>query len=163
MDKSLENTAGIKLEKLRHIPFNTSKNEPIYTFLKEVSMEEMEEYKELLHHASAITCILTCIFNSGDDIIMDENGLEKMLMMIFGAIFMIQNDDVDSKWLYETLYDIHCFETGDYESLVIQEDLALMREDMELIKSYANADSKLWDERFSDEDLFRVGIVRPKQ
>ena len=65
-----------------------------------------------------------------------ENGVEKMMMMVAGLLYQIDRGKVTSDQAYETLWDIDNFETGGYEDLVSEEDLALLKKDFDFIHEY---------------------------
>ena len=147
--------------RLRRIPFHGDGN-PMYQFNKEFETNEMENIMKWNPNAPAITAILTNIHDYFESE-MNENGLEKLAMMMIGTLFMIQHNDVHHDWIYGTLYDIREFESGNYDDLVLPEDMSAMKKDIAMIKAYAQAHPELWDDSFSDEELARAGIARPNK
>ena len=77
---------------------------------------------------------------------MNQNGMEKLLNMVHGLLFMIEHGDVEKDQAYGTLYDIRDFETGEYDDLFTPEDLRLLKADIAAVKEYMHKHPELLDE-----------------
>lgn len=67
---------------------------------------------------------------------MNENGMDKLVLMITGMLFMIEHNDVEKDQAYGTKWDILDFETGNYDDLFTPEDLKLIKIDIKVINDY---------------------------
>lgn len=77
------------------------------------------------------------------DYCMNKNGMDKMVAMIAGMLFMIEHNDVESDQAWGTNCDIKDFETGEYDNLFTKEDLKLIKLDIEIIKEYLSKHPEL--------------------
>lgn len=83
--------------------------------------------------------VLQCVnghYYHGFDHSMNENGMDKFVAMLAGMLFMIEHNDVESDQAWGTNCDIKDFETGEYDNLFTEEDLKLIKADIEIIKNY---------------------------
>jgi len=80
------------------------------------------------------------------DTTMDENGMDKFTAMLFGMLFMIENNEVEADQACGTYYDIVDFETGEYDDLFTADDLILIKKDIEVIKNYIAKHPELIEE-----------------
>lgn len=97
-----------------------------------------------LSKCTAIEAVNTSYYHS--DALMDENGMEKLVAMIAGMLYMIEHNDVENDQAYGTNYDINTFETGDYDDLFTPDDLKLIRGDIKIIKDYLAEHPELLEE-----------------
>lgn len=67
---------------------------------------------------------------------MDENGMFKFIALIAGMLCMIEEDEVFTDVVYGLNWDIHDFETGNYDDLFTPEDLVMIKKDIAVIKEY---------------------------
>lgn len=67
---------------------------------------------------------------------MNENGMEKLCLMIAGMLFMMEHNEVKPDQAYGTKWDVLDFETGDYDDLFTPEDLKLIKADIKVINAY---------------------------
>lgn len=105
---------------------------------------DYETYKNIIYrffnemHSEGCTVIesVNGTYYHKIDTTMDENGMDKFTAMLFGMLFMIENNEVEADQAYGTYYDIVDFETGEYDDLFTAEDLILIKKDIEVIKNY---------------------------
>lgn len=67
---------------------------------------------------------------------MNQNGMRKLIAMVLGMLFMIEHNDVEPDQAYSTMLDIRDFETGEYDDLFDEEDLRLLKADIQIVKDY---------------------------
>ena len=67
---------------------------------------------------------------------MDQNGMEKLVIVISAMLFMIEKDEVNPDIAYGAKWDILDFETGNYDDLFVSDDLKAIKADIKNINSY---------------------------
>ena len=90
--------------------------------------------------------VLQCVnghYYHGIDHYMNENGMDKFVAMLAGMLFMIEHNDVETDQAWGTNCDIKDFESGEYDNLFTQEDLKLIKADVEIIKNYLSKHPEL--------------------
>ena len=66
----------------------------------------------------------------------EENGMDRVALVIVAFLYEMEHNEIDPDLAYAVERHIEDFEDGDYESLFPEEDLKLLKEDMEKIKAY---------------------------
>ena len=131
-----------KHDVLQRIPIESN-----YADLKEFAMSKFPIYsmtREHLPHAPwyAVNGAYYYVFEEE----MDENGMEKLALMIAGTLYQMGKCDVDPDQAYGTNWDIEDFDTGNYDDLFTEEDIHLIREDIAKIKEYLSLHPELLEE-----------------
>ena len=129
-------------DKLQRIPIEDY-NDLGYSLVKESYFNHFNRY--LKQGCSILQCVNGTYYYQAD-YIMDENGMEKLVAMIAGMLFMIEHNDVEADQAYGTNYDISDFETGEYDDLFTPEDLELIRKDIKVIKDYLKQHPELLED-----------------
>ncbi len=120
-----------------------------------VKNENFRSFNQFLKEGCTVEQCVFGHYYHGYDCYMDENGMDKFVAMIFGMLFMIEHDDVESILAWGTNCDIRDFETGEYDDLFTKEDLDLIRNDIAIIKEYISKHPQLSEEQYL---LFDGGI-----
>ena len=104
-----------------------------YETIKKMYYRTMNQY--LVEGCTIRQCV-NGLYYHHIDYLMDENGMDKFVAMLVGMLFMIEHNDVETDQAYGTNLDIMDFETGEYDDLFTIEDLALIHDDITIIKAY---------------------------
>ena len=94
----------------------------------------MSELNECLQHTTPTGC--TNWLMEEHSRFMDENGMEKFVIMMTALFFQIEHDCVDKNLAYGVKWDIFDFETGNYDDLFTPADLDLIRGDVRNLNTY---------------------------
>lgn len=114
---------------LQRIPYE---QEFTYEDIKESFMYWFEEYLKI--GTSIIGCVKT-EYNE-NDMVFSQNGMEKLVLVIAGMLFLIEHDEMDDRIAFSTKWDIMDFETGNYDDLFTLEDLAAIKKDVAILNEY---------------------------
>lgn len=118
-------------DKLQRKPLNFY-DECSYTDTKEANWDDMERYYN--YGGDPIKSVNAAFCDMEYD--MDENAMEKFVLMITGMLFQIDKGVVEADLAYGTNYDISDFKTGKYDDLFTPEDLKLLKADIKTIEDY---------------------------
>ena len=130
------------IDKLQLIPIEDY-DEFGYKCTKEMYLSDFNRFKR---EGCTVLKAVNGTYYHGHDVTMDENGMEKLVAMIAGMLFMIEHNDVEADQAYGTNYDISDFETGEYDDLFTPEDLELIRKDIKVIKDYLKQHPELLED-----------------
>ena len=131
-----------KSDILQHIPFDEYEGSQ-YNETKDIHFEGFNKYKKT--GGTPLQCVNTYYYNDFD-FDMDKNGMEKFVAMLCGMLFEMQHNEVDEDQAFGTAWDILDFETGNYDDLFNDEDLALIKADIKTIKEYLKTQPELMEE-----------------
>ena len=120
-------------EVFQHIPFSTDSSE--YNWLKEDFFKQTDRIISNEKGRTPIIGVNGALATFYDDMI-EENGMDRVVIMVIAFIYVMEHDDVNSDLAYAVNWHIEDFENGDYESLFEKEDLRLLKEDIARIKEY---------------------------
>ena len=131
-----------KHDVLQRIPIESN-----YADLKEFAMSEFPIYSMTREHLPrapwyAVNGAYYYVFEER----MNENGMEKLTLMIAGMLYQMEKCDVDPDQAYGTNWDTEDFETGNYDDLFTEDDLLLIRNDIAKIKEYLSLHPELLEE-----------------
>ena len=127
---------------LQHIPFEEYEGSE-YNETKDIHFKGFNGFYRNSH--SALQCVNT-YYHNHIDFDMNEHGMEKFVAILCGMLFEMQHNEVDEKLASEAAWDILDFETGNYDDLFNDEDLALIKADIKTIKEYLKTQPKLMEE-----------------
>ena len=121
------------MEKLQRIPIQNDDGFVTYENIKEVTFDYFNEFLKI--GGSIVQCVNSTYYYKMEET-MDEAGMEKLIAMVHGMLFMIEHGEVDADQAYGTMYDIQDFETSEYNDLFTEDDLKALKEDIRIIKEY---------------------------
>ncbi|MBR2132920.1 MAG: hypothetical protein IJ955_10390 [Oscillospiraceae bacterium] len=124
----------VRYEPIRHRPLKRIAPGFSYEEIRDDALEEFE-CQEKHTNPSRFSVVNTVFYYEFEEALL-ENGIEKMMLMVAALLYQIDRGKVDSDIAYETVWDIDNFETGGYEDLVSEEDLALLKKDFDFIHEY---------------------------
>ena len=127
---------------LQHIPFDEYEGSQ-YNETKDIHFEGFNKYKKT--GGTPLQCVNT-YYHNDFDWAMDEHGMEKFVAILCGMLFEMQHNEVDEDLAYEAAWDILDFETGNYDDLFNDEDLALLKADIKTVKEYLKTQPKLMED-----------------
>lgn len=122
-----------KFDKLQRVPIKNEDGYVTYENIKEVTFTDFNNY--LKHGCSILQCVNGTYYYKMEDE-MNLNGMEKLIAMVHGMLFMIEHNEVEPDQAYSTMLDIHDFETGEYDDLFNEEDLTALKKDIQTVKEY---------------------------
>lgn len=122
-----------KFDKLQRVPIENEDGYVTYEDIKEVTFRDFNDY--LKHGCSVLQCVNGTYYYQME-YEMNQNGMEKLIAMVHGMLFMMEHNDVEPDQAYSTMLDIRDFETGEYDDLFNEEDLRLLKADIKLVKDY---------------------------
>lgn len=117
-----------KHDVLQHIPFD---QEFSYVETRDCYLDDLKDFSKKTSVCGAVNWLY-----SECEAYMDENGMEKFVIVIAAILFQIDRGEVDSDAAYGAKWDILDFETGKYDDLFKPEDLALIKSDIKRINDY---------------------------
>lgn len=94
-----------------------------------------DELKKNRNYGASIEGCVNWLFENNAES-MDENGMEKFVIMIAAIFFLMENETILPDVAYGTKWDILDFKTGDYDALFESKDLKQIKSDIEIINSY---------------------------
>lgn len=122
-----------KFDKLQKIPIENEDGYRTYDDIKKGFFRLFNGYRKsggtILQSVNS-----TYYYHMEDE--MDQNGMEKLIAMIQGMLFMIEHNEVESDQAYSTMLDVRDFETGEYDDLFTDEDLKALKKDVQIVKDY---------------------------
>ena len=127
---------------LQHIPFYEYEGSE-YKDIKELNFEGFNGFYR--NGCSVLQCV-NGYYHHHIDCDMNEHGMEKFAAILCGMLFEMQHNEVDEKLAFEAAWDILDFETGNYDDLFNDEDLALIKADIKTIKEYLKTQPELMEE-----------------
>ncbi len=65
-----------------------------------------------------------------------ESGMEKFITLLAGLLYEINHNDIDPDLVHEVAWDMADFETGEYDDLFTEKDLADLKKDVAFVKDY---------------------------
>lgn len=125
--------------KLKRIPMFDYPNCD-YETVKEVYYRTLNQY---LKEGCTVRQCVNGLYCHHIDHRMNENGMNKLVAMLIGMLFMLEHNDVEQDQAYGVNLDIQDFETGEYDDLFTEKDLSLIREDITIIKNYLSKHPEL--------------------
>lgn len=128
-------------DKLQRKPLNFY-DECNYVDTRESNWGQMEWYYD--YGGDPIKSVDAVFYDMEYD--MDENAMEKFVLMITGMLFQIDKGVVEADLAYGTNYDINDFKTGEYDDLFTPEDLKLLKADIKTIEDYLSKHPELLEE-----------------
>lgn len=112
-----------------------------YEWIKELSLGSFEEYEKAMRHMgepfTTYTVVKTAYHYDWEDD-MNEHGMTKFALVLSGLLYMIEKNEVHRKHVFEVLWDILDFETGEYDDLFTPEDLKLIKADVKEVMDFIN-------------------------
>ena len=127
---------------LQHIPFEEYEGSQ-YNETKDIHFKGFNGFYE--EGCSVLQCV-NGYYYYDFDYDMNKNGMEKFVAMLCGMLFEMQHNEVDEDQAFGTAWDILDFETGNYDDLFNDEDLALIKAYIKTIKEYLKTQPKLMEE-----------------
>ena len=135
---------------LKHIPLHDyiDDDEITYRICIECYQEYYRKFYNNRYNKDPITGIHShppdiCVRNWIDyylDLMFDEFGMQRLVMLIAGMLFCIENggipDDDPADLAYTTWYDLQDFCTGNYDDLFRPNDLADIEQDVKFLLDY---------------------------
>lgn len=120
-------------DKLQRIPIENEDGYVTYNNIKEVTFTDFNNY--LKEGCSILQCVNGTYYYKMEEE-MNQNGMEKLIAMVHGMLFMIEHNEVEPDQAYSTMLDIQDFETGEYDDLFNEEDLEALKKDIQIVKDY---------------------------
>ena len=88
-----------------------------------------EEYFECVGRTEAHKCVFDFLdYNYAW--LFDQEGMDKLVMLVSGLIYEIDQNDVDREFAFNTWLAIQDFSTGEYDDLFRPQDLELVKRDV---------------------------------
>lgn len=133
----------IEFDHLQHIPLEgyAMAGDDYYDY-EDAKDSRMRYFGERLHSTGTPINAVCKAFNDFDYDI-QPNGMEKFVLMVVGMIFQMKHDDIDPVLAETVAIDIGDFDTGNYDGLFPEEDLKLIKADIEEIRSYLKTHPEL--------------------
>lgn len=125
---------------LKRIPIENEDGQVTYTDIKKVTFEDFNSF--LNDGCSVLQCVNGTYYYKMEHE-MNQNGMEKLIAMVHGMLFMIEHNEVEPDQAYSTMIDISDFETGKYDDLFDEKDLILLKEDIQIVKDYVEKHPEL--------------------
>ena len=127
-----------KFSKLQRFPLKEGKS---YKEIMEYSEYSFDDYEEILLSLKKPFTTLNVLYAAyhedwEDD--MNEHGMTKFALVLSGLLYMIEKNEVHRKHVFEVLWDILDFETGEYDDLFTPEDLKLIKADVKEVMDFIN-------------------------
>lgn len=63
-------------------------------------------------------------------------GMEKFIVLLSALLYEINHNDIDPDLVHEVAWDMADFETGEYDYLFTEKDLADLKRDVAFVKDY---------------------------
>lgn len=120
-------------DKLQRVPIEDEYGDRTY---KEIKRGNFRRFNDFLKHGCSVLQCVNGTYYYHMEHRMNQNGMEKLIAMVHGMLFMMEHNDVEPDQAYGTMYDIRDFETGEYDDLFNEEDLRLLKADIKLVKDY---------------------------
>ena len=120
-------------DKLQRVPIEDEDGDITYEDIKRATFRDFNDF--LSDGCTILQCVNGTYYYMMEEI-MNQNGMEKLIAMVHGMLFMIEHDDVEKDQAYGTMYDIRDFETGEYDDLFSEEDLRQLKADIQIVKDY---------------------------
>ena len=120
-------------DKLQRVPVEDEYGDITYENLKEFNFRHFNGF--LWAGCTILQCVNGTYYYMLEDE-MNKNGMEKLIAMVHGMLFMMEHNDVEPNQAYGTMYDIRDFETGEYDDLFSEEDLRQLKADIQIVKDY---------------------------
>ena len=127
-------------DKLKRIPIENEDGQVTYTDIKKVTFDDFNSF--LKNGCSVLQCVNGTYYYKME-YEMNQNGMEKLIAMVHGMLFMIEHDEVEPDQAYSTMLDISDFETGMYDDLFNEKDLMLLKNDIQVVKNYVEKHPEL--------------------
>jgi len=93
-------------------------------------------------HASPIRSI-EIVLDDSERSTIQESGMEKFVILLAALYYGINHNEIDPDLVHEVAWDIADFETGEYDDLFTEKDLAALKKDVEFVKSYIRTNYEL--------------------
>ncbi len=122
-----------KFDKLQRVPMENETGEVTYENTKESNFRLFNDF--LRDGCSILQCVNGTYYYMLEDE-MNLNGMDKLINMVHGMLFMMEHNDVEPDQAYSTMLDIRDFETGEYDDLFSEEDLRQLKTDIQIVKDY---------------------------
>lgn len=120
-------------DKLQRVPMENETGEVTYENTKESNFRLFNDF--LRDGCSILQCVNGTYYYMLEDE-MNLNGMDKLINMVHGMLFMMEHNDVEPDQAYSTMLDIRDFETGEYDDLFSKEDLRQLKADIQIVKDY---------------------------
>ena len=127
-----------KFSKLLRVPLKEGKS---YKEIREYSEYSFEDYEEImlsLKKSFTTLNVLYAAYHEDWEDDMNEHGMTKFALVLSGLLYMIEKNEVHRKHVFEVLWDILDFETGEYDDLFTPEDLKLIKADVKEVMDFIN-------------------------
>ena len=120
-------------DKLQRVPVEDEYGDITYADIKKTTFRWFNQF--FRNGCTILQCVNGTYYYMLEEI-MNQNGMEKLIAMVHGMLFMIEHNDVEPDQAYGTMYDIRDFETGEYDDLFSEEDLRQLKADIQIVKDY---------------------------
>ena len=120
-------------DKLQRVPIE---NEDGYVTYEDIKRVTFRDFNSFFRRGGTVLQSVNSTYYYKMEHEMNQNGMEKLIAMVHGMLFMMEHNDVEPDQAYGTMYDIRDFETGEYDDLFDEEDLRLLKADIKLVKDY---------------------------
>ena len=122
-----------KFDKLQRVPIVNEDGLVTYAAIKKTTFRYFNEFLDT--GCTILQCVNGTYYYKFEEE-MDMNGMDKLIAMVHGMLFMMEHDDVEPDQAYSTMLDIRDFETGEYDDLFNEKDLIALKKDIQIVKEY---------------------------
>lgn len=99
------------------------------------SLWERCDFYMIEGHATAIRSI-EIDFDDRWRFDIEKSGMEKFVILLAALYYEINHEEIDPDLVHEVAWDIADFDTGEYDNLFTEKDLADLRKDVAFVKEY---------------------------
>jgi len=108
--------------------------EDTYTSIKETDYSFINELRKYYPEATARQAVNENFNDLEDDMV--QYGMEKFCHLLIGAIYMAEHGESDEDVFYSLSIDLADIDTGEYDYLFSEDDLKIIKNDIEYIRPF---------------------------